>query len=239
METSCRLAAGNGYPAGELRRLSIPPARMAFIVIPHTFATNSRRSVCNRSVLEGSDAPRRGGSHGSGHRLAPLTSVGFWICGAAEVQTFDVNRHLLTDIFTKSLRWMTENPDELVALWEGIAAPDRVVQCLGSIREADCRPQELLAHIVSRAGRCCRHGFTGCVDRHSLLHRRVGACAARHHRGDLARGPARTPAGRPFDPHRGPARPLRVERRTGIGDKLPPVFRPPMAALCGPLPGLP
>ncbi len=73
----------------------------------------------------------------------PLTAVGFWICGAQEVHTFDVNRHLLPSVFIKALRWMTENEAELVALWDGIVSPDRVVDCLRAIRQLDNHPLDV------------------------------------------------------------------------------------------------
>jgi hypothetical protein len=83
----------------------------------------------------------------------PLTAVGFWVCGAEEVRTFDINRHLLYDIFGSALRWMTENETDLIALWDGIVPAGRVAWCLARIREFDGQPGELLreAHITCHA----------------------------------------------------------------------------------------
>jgi SAM-dependent methyltransferase len=83
----------------------------------------------------------------------PLTSVAFWICGAAQVRTYDVNRHLLAGVFRRALGWLTTNQDEIVALWDGIVSPDRVVGCLGAIRDGGCQPGATLdlAHIAYHA----------------------------------------------------------------------------------------
>ena len=45
----------------------------------------------------------------------PLTAVGFWICGAEEIHTVDVNRHFLPGVFSKALSWITQNEAELLA----------------------------------------------------------------------------------------------------------------------------
>lgn len=79
-----------------------------------------------------------------GSGWVPLLPLGFWICGAKEVRTFDLNRHLLPGVLRDSMRWMVENEAALVELWKGVATADRVRWCLLRMRERLDRPMELL-----------------------------------------------------------------------------------------------
>lgn len=74
----------------------------------------------------------------------PLAPMGFWICGAREIVTYDLNRHLLPDMLRKVLHWMAESEAELIALYDGVASPQRVRDCLQKIREHADRPWRLL-----------------------------------------------------------------------------------------------
>jgi SAM-dependent methyltransferase len=48
----------------------------------------------------------------------PLDPIGFWMCGAARVVTIDVRRHLDPLLLARALEWMSERPEEMVALWK-------------------------------------------------------------------------------------------------------------------------
>src|SRR4030095_11994259 len=74
----------------------------------------------------------------------PLAPIGFWICGAGEVHTYDINRHLIPSGFRKALLWMANNEAELIALWDGLVPSDRVRKCLRTIRQLCAEPLELL-----------------------------------------------------------------------------------------------
>jgi hypothetical protein len=56
---------------------------------------------------------------GTGH--CPVVPIGFFLCGAEEVVTVDLNRRLDLGILEKSLVWMAENRDELCGYYDGVA----------------------------------------------------------------------------------------------------------------------
>ena len=101
------------------------------IVIPTSIAPSSKPSAdLARLIMESGGLLAGAKVMELGTGWLPLTAIGFWICGAEEVHTVDVNRHFLPSVFSKALRWMMQNEAELVALWDGIASADRVAQCL-------------------------------------------------------------------------------------------------------------
>lgn len=74
----------------------------------------------------------------------PLGPIGFWICGAEEVRTYDIHRHLLPSVLKKALCWMGGNQEPLVELWKGVAPAERVRDCLRIVREKSARPWDVL-----------------------------------------------------------------------------------------------
>jgi SAM-dependent methyltransferase len=58
---------------------------------------------------------------GTGH--CPVVPIGFFLCGAEQVVTVDLNRRLDLGILEKSLVWMAENRDEICGYYDGVANP--------------------------------------------------------------------------------------------------------------------
>ncbi len=51
----------------------------------------------------------------------PLDAVGFWMCGAARVVTFDLHRHLNVRLLGNALEWMSRHETEMIDLWKDLA----------------------------------------------------------------------------------------------------------------------
>lgn len=56
----------------------------------------------------------------------PIVPVAFWFCGADRVDTFDLNRHLLPDVFSKILAAIAYRLDELLEIWGDLVPQGRL-----------------------------------------------------------------------------------------------------------------
>ncbi|MCG8457156.1 MAG: class I SAM-dependent methyltransferase [Holophagales bacterium] len=72
----------------------------------------------------------------------PIVPLGFWICGAREVVSYDLHRFLSPPLVHYVLRWMVEHRDELLALWRDLVPPselrrrlDELARFRGGVRE--------------------------------------------------------------------------------------------------------
>jgi SAM-dependent methyltransferase len=79
-----------------------------------------QRNLCALMVEHGF-RPRGATVVEVGTGWTPLDAIGFWMCGAARVASFDLHRHLDLGLLRRALEWMAARPDELVALWRGLA----------------------------------------------------------------------------------------------------------------------
>lgn len=82
----------------------------------------------------------------------PLVPLGFWICGAAGVSTFDLSRYLSPGLTRRCLRWMSGHAERLGRLFGDLAPEDEVRRKLAIVDRLKDRPLELL----ERAGIVCR-----------------------------------------------------------------------------------
>ena len=68
-------------------------------------------------VLENDGRIRGGRIAEVGTGWLPLLPLGWWICGADRVDTFDANRYLLPRVLRHALKWMKSHRDWLVELY--------------------------------------------------------------------------------------------------------------------------
>lgn len=74
----------------------------------------------------------------------PLAPLGFWICGAARVTTFDLNPFLIPSLVTHCCRWIADHRDEAAAIWRGLCTEGDVLEKIEIISQLKDRPEELL-----------------------------------------------------------------------------------------------
>lgn len=75
----------------------------------------------------------------------PLVPLGFWICGAARITTFDLNPYLHEKLFAGALRFLGAHQERLTPLWQGLAPTAQVRERLALAASCAGRPRELLA----------------------------------------------------------------------------------------------
>jgi|SRR5262245_22675909 len=78
-----------------------------------------QRNLCALMVQHGFQ-PRGATLVEVGTGWMPLDAIGFWMCGATRVSTFDLHRHLNLRLLGKALEWMSQHEGELVALWKDL-----------------------------------------------------------------------------------------------------------------------
>ena len=83
----------------------------------------------------------------------PLIPIGFWMCGAKHVMTFDLNRYLSSGLLSKALVWMSKNEDILTEIYGDIVSPETIHERLNQIRPLVYMPDRFLrdARIEYRA----------------------------------------------------------------------------------------
>ena len=74
----------------------------------------------------------------------PLAPVGFWICGARSVATYDIRRHLSMDMLHRALLWIVRNSDELSELWKDVAPEESLADKFRMVELFANRPEEFL-----------------------------------------------------------------------------------------------
>ena len=74
----------------------------------------------------------------------PLAPLGFWICGAARVTTFDLNRFFSPSLLRHACAWIGDHRSILVDLWSGLRSKQQVVEKLDVIDRFKDRPWDLL-----------------------------------------------------------------------------------------------
>jgi SAM-dependent methyltransferase len=77
----------------------------------------------------------------------PLDAIGFWMCGAAQVVTFDLNRLLDTRLLARALETMTRRRQELITMWRSIASEAEVAERLDRVARSIARPMEFLREV--------------------------------------------------------------------------------------------
>ncbi len=55
---------------------------------------------------------------GTGH--IPIVPIGFFLCGAKEILTVDLNRRMESNLIKASMRWIADNPDEVKSIYHGV-----------------------------------------------------------------------------------------------------------------------
>ena len=106
-----------------------------------------QRSLCSLMVQHGF-RPRGATVVEVGTGWMPLDAIGFWMCGAARVVTFDLHRHLNTRLLAGALEWMSRHGDELVALWKDLAPEEDLRERLARLTQLRRQP----AAFLSQAG---------------------------------------------------------------------------------------
>jgi len=100
----------------------------------------------------------------------PLDAVGFWMCGAAQVVTLDLNRHLDVRLLGRALETMAQRRDELITMWRSVAPETEVAERLAVVARSSRRPMAFLreARIDYRApGDASNTGLEdGSIDAH-------------------------------------------------------------------------
>ncbi len=74
----------------------------------------------------------------------PLAPLGFWICGAARVTTFDLNPYLIPSLLRYGCAWISDHRDPLVEIWSGLRSERQIVEKLDLIERLKDRPWDLL-----------------------------------------------------------------------------------------------
>ena len=80
---------------------------------------------------------------GTGH--CPIVPIGFFLCGAEEVVTVDLNRRLDIGILEKSLVFMAENRDEIWEYYDGVAKRAVFDERMDLIERLRHSPEKLLS----------------------------------------------------------------------------------------------
>jgi SAM-dependent methyltransferase len=74
----------------------------------------------------------------------PLAPLGFWICGAAGVITFDLSRYMIPSLLRHACDWIGANRATLVDLWSGLRSERQIDDKLDVIDRLKDRPGDLL-----------------------------------------------------------------------------------------------
>lgn len=74
----------------------------------------------------------------------PLMPIGYWLCGAREVVTCDLNRYLSWALLREALEWLAAHPDRVREIWRDAAAPDRIALGLETIQAHAESPKRFL-----------------------------------------------------------------------------------------------
>jgi SAM-dependent methyltransferase len=80
---------------------------------------------------------------GTGHN--PIVPIAFFLCGAKEIVTIDLNRRLDFGILKKSLLWMSENRNDIWRYYDGVAEKavfDERMDLIGRLKGS---PEKLLS----------------------------------------------------------------------------------------------
>ena len=144
------------WRAAALRSLGRAPGGRWLYQRLQQLAGQHRRPEFVRRQLEWQARLARGlaerGAELEGARVAevgtgwvPLAAVGFWLCGAARVDTYDIDRWLLPETFAKALGWIATNRGELRELWRPFTAPAALDERLDRLAELAGDPERLLA----------------------------------------------------------------------------------------------
>ena len=76
--------------------------------------------------------------------------IGFFLCGAEQVITVDLNRRLDFGILKKSLVWIAENRDEICGYYDGVANPQitqitQIIERMDLINRLKEMPEKFLS----------------------------------------------------------------------------------------------
>ena len=76
----------------------------------------------------------------------PALPVGFWLCGAADVHTFDLNRYLSRKILNLTFAQF-DDPDRVIDIWDGLADPGELRSRVNTIAERTADPFDFLSRL--------------------------------------------------------------------------------------------
>jgi len=80
-----------------------------------------------------------------GTRHCPVVPVGFFLCGAKQVVTVDLNKRLDLGILLKSLVWMAENRNEVFGYYDGVVEKAVFNERMNMIERLKYKPEKLLS----------------------------------------------------------------------------------------------
>ncbi len=74
----------------------------------------------------------------------PSVPIGFWLCGASRVHTYDLNPHFLPAVLSQQLHWLAEHESRVLELWGDLVAPDLLRERVQRVRALADAPVEFL-----------------------------------------------------------------------------------------------
>jgi hypothetical protein len=164
VQAICANVPGGGFLYHQIQRCAGNLRDPSFLSRLQTQAAMARRLRDRGVAIRGMEVMEVGSG------WIPLVPIGFWICGAARIRTFDLNRYLSPQLTSRALHWISEHREFASKLWGDLVAREDLQAALDVIERLRDHPIELLKHAGIDYHAPADAGATGLPDGSVDLH---------------------------------------------------------------------